>query len=425
MEKFFKKYFIENIHRKLFALFCGIVIWLTINSSITTTRIFTRVPVRIVNLPPDKTIRGLMPNGTLDRKVTLTLTGTRGVIEKMDSSDFEVVIDAADKGDDWVVQISRKNLVSLNPEIELLHSISQVSHNEFVIRLCRLVTEKVPVWVLPPRGEPPEGYQLLDVWPQKLYHVLSGPEEDIKLLQQEGLELVMDISSITKEELDLLHGDEFGDADEVSYFVPESWKKVEISFLNNATQTINGQEAKHLRVDFLREEFMPLEEKIPVRIFYPQNLLPSFNPQTSRLVPSGCVTVDKGVSFLDTRFFVRGVSHLFLNLVRNNIEILLIPTKKNNTQVYRWQIQFIDVAQLEDSYVTLTLAGGQDAEPLSPNALQLWKQHVFQRGRYLGTRFREYIENFKLYVEKNKPLDLLITSDRDGNVVVKLPTEKL
>ena len=424
MEKFFKKYFLENIHRKLFALLSAVIIWITINNSITSTRVFTRVPVRIVNLPAEKTIRGLMPNGTLDRKLTLTITGTRRVIEAMDSGDFEVVIDAADKGDEWVVKVSKKNLVSLNPDIELLHNITNVSHNEFVLRLCPLITAKVPVWVAPPKGEPPEGYQFLDIWPQKLSHFISGPEEDVKQLMQEGLELVIDLGAITKEELDLLRSDEFGDTDEVSYFIPERWKKVEIPFLNNAPQVINGQEAKHLKIDFLREELLTLEEKIPVRLFYPPNLLKEYNPQTMRLVPSSCVSLDKGLAFLDTRLFVKGVSRLFLNLVRDHMEILVVPIKRNNKLSFRWELQFVDVAQLEETYMIQTLGGGQDLPTQAQTTPQLWKQHVFQRERTLGARFKEYVEKLKLYMAKNKPFALDIKSDREGNVVIQLPAEK-
>ena len=423
MEKFFKKYFVENIHRKLFAVLSAVVIWLTINNSITSTRVFTRVPVRIVNLPQDKTIRGLMPNGTLDRKLTITLTGTRRIVEKMDTSDIEVVIDAADKGDEWVAQVSKKNLVSLNPDIELLHNISNVSHNELVIRLCPLITEKVPVWVLPPRGEPPEGYQVLDVWPQKLFHVISGPEEEVKLLQQEGLELSLDISSITKEELDLLRSDDFGDTDEVSFFVPESWKKVAIPFLNSAAQVINSQEAKYLRIDFLREELLPLEGMIPVRIFYPPNLSDEMNSQTLRIIPTDSVSVSKGMAVCTVPLYVAGVSKLFLDLVKNHLEILLVPIKRNNTLQFRWQVQFIDVAHLEEAYVMLTLAGGQDTEHTNPNTPQLWKQHIFQREHYLDARFREYMDQFKLFLGKNKPFQLSAEADKEGNVRVTIVSD--
>lgn len=424
MEKFLKKYFLENLHRKLFVLLVAVVIWLTVNNSITSTRVFTRVPVRVVNVPPDKTIRGLMANGTLDRKLTLTVTGSRSVIDKMDSSDFEAVIDAADKGDEWVVQISKKNLVSLYPDIDLLHNITNVLHNEFVIRLCPLITARIPVWVTMPKGEPPEGYQFLDVWPQKLSHFVSGPEDDVKKLMQEGLELNLDLSFITKEELDVLRSDEFGDTDEVSYFVPDSWKKVSIPFLNAAPQMVNGTEAKHLRIEFLREEMMPVKEKIPIRLFYPPTLLQEFNPQSFRLVSSECVIVEKGLAFLNTPLYVKGVSQLFLNLVRDHMEILLIPVKRNNKLSFRWDIQFVDASHLEDAYLTLTLGGGQEKPDQSSTTLQTWKQHVFQRERSLGVRFQEYMENFQFYMTKDKPLLLDVKADREGNVSIHLPQEK-
>lgn len=420
MENLFKKCFLENIPRKLFALLCALVIWITINNSITSTRVFTRVPIRIVNLPADKTICGLMPNSILDRKITLTLTGTKRVIEKLDSTDFEVVIDAANKGDEWIVQVSKKNLVSLNPEIDLLHSITDVSHSELIIHLSRLVTAKVPVWVLPPKGEAPEGYQFLDVWPQKLYHVISGPEEYIKQLQEEGLPLKMNLSSITKEDLDLLRSDEFGDADEVSFFVPDNWKKVEIPFLNNALQSINGQEAKHLRLDFLREELTPLKEKIPVHLFFPTSLLQEYNPQTIRLISSPCIIMEKGVAFINKRLYVSDVSRGFLDVVRDHLEILLIPVKQNNQLSFQWHVQFIDPVQLEEKYVASVLSGSEPTvEPESQTTMQLWKQHLLQRTQYSKMRFREYMERFKLYVEKNEKLNFAITVDKEGNISLK------
>ena len=423
MEQFFKKFFLENVNRKLFSLLCAVVIWITISHSITSTRVFTRVPVRIVNLPADKTIRGLMPNGVLDRKLTLTLTGTKEIIDKLESNDFEVVIDAADKGDEWVVQITKKNLVSLNPDIELLHNIVSVSHTEFVIHLCRLVTEKVPVIVLPPKGEPPEGYQVLDVWPQKLFHIVSGPEEDVKSLQEQGLELSFDISSITKDDLDALRGDEFGDADEVSYFVPESWKRVQIPFLNNVYQTINGQEARHLRIDFLRKEFMSIEERVPLQLFYPPNMSKDLNPETLAIGPSSIVTISNGIPYISVPLYVNEVSKLFLDLVRDRIEVVLVPVKRNQTLTFRWQVQFVDPNQLEESYVTLTLAGGQDSEINSQVALLLWKQQLAQRERNLRQRFRGYMEKFRLYFEKDVPF-LIEASVKDGKVIIREVTAK-
>ena len=137
-----------------------------------------------------------MPDGILDKRMTLTLTGNKDVLDHLNPQDFEIVLDASDKGDEWIAKISKNNIVSLNPDIHLLHAIQQVSHPELIVRLCPLVTRKIPVFVQPPQDEAPEGYQFLDVWPQKLYQTVSGPEDEVKKLQEEGLELDFDLTQI-------------------------------------------------------------------------------------------------------------------------------------------------------------------------------------------------------------------------------------
>lgn len=101
----------QNIYKKIVALIAAVVIWAIVSQSITTSKVFARVPVRIVNLPQDKTIRGLMPNGTLDRKISVTLTGRKDTIDQITSSDFEVIVDATGrKGDDWIIELKKKTL---------------------------------------------------------------------------------------------------------------------------------------------------------------------------------------------------------------------------------------------------------------------------------------------------------------------------
>ncbi len=166
-------FFLENWQRKLIALISATVIWLLVNHSITSTRVIPNVPIRIVNLPSDKTVQGLLPNGLLSKRVTLTVSGSKDVVDQLEPGDLEIIIDASNKGDEWIVQVSKKNLVGLNPDIDLLRNITQVTHNEFIIKLSRLITDKIPVMILPPIGEPPQGYQFLDIWPQRLTHTVS------------------------------------------------------------------------------------------------------------------------------------------------------------------------------------------------------------------------------------------------------------
>src|SRR5580704_12492526 len=158
MESMIKGLFINNWQRKLVAILAAIVIWLLVDHSITDTKTIPNVSMRIVNLPPEKTILGLLPNGILTKRVTLTLTGSKDVVDELEAGDLEVVLDASvANNDEWIVQINKKNLLSLNPDIDLSHSINQVEHSEQIIKLSRLITAKIPINVQSPTGDPPPG----------------------------------------------------------------------------------------------------------------------------------------------------------------------------------------------------------------------------------------------------------------------------
>ncbi len=82
--------------RKLLSLLLAILIWVVANNSMTTTKIFNNIPVRVVNLPKEKTVEDLQVNGRLNRRVILTLTGNEGALNELMGRDLEVVIDAHD-----------------------------------------------------------------------------------------------------------------------------------------------------------------------------------------------------------------------------------------------------------------------------------------------------------------------------------------
>ncbi len=188
MDSIITKLFIDNWPRKLLSILAALIIWLVVNQSITDTKIIRNVPIRIVNLPLDKTITGLLPNGILNKRITLTLSGTKDVIDELEPGDLEVLIDASSIDHaEWIVQITKKNLISLNPSIDLHNHITQVSNNEFVIKISRLITAKVPITINKPVGEPPQGYEYLDIWPQRLQQTITGPEGKSKKYGKMGL----------------------------------------------------------------------------------------------------------------------------------------------------------------------------------------------------------------------------------------------
>lgn len=409
MESMTAQFFLHNWQRKLVALLTAIVIWLFVNHSINETQTISNVPIRIINLPIDKTIQGLLPNGILSRRITLTLTGSKDVIEELEPGDLEVLLDASlADNDDWIINVSKKNLVSLNPSIDLTQHIAQINHSEFVIKLSKLVTAKIPLIIESPSGLPPQGYEYLDIWPQHLVQTISGPEEDIQKLKEKGLKVFFDLSEISKEELDSIKSD--AHSDEISFPVPKKWKEIVIPFLHHASEEFNDPEAQNLRVDFLRKELIPLDKEIPIRIFYPLDDLDKLNPETFFFGTNDDIHKRNGIFVFTKPLFATEVSRLFLDIVRNSIELVIVASPKSKRKVLAWSMQFIQPRDLEDTYVAFSIANStsQDLQGVIPK----------KKEELLRKRFRDYMQRMTLYLANNKKLHLKSTMEGDHIRVV-------
>ncbi len=135
MDSLISRIFIKHWQRKLVALLIAIIVWMVVSQSIITTKTIHAVPIRIINVSANKSIEGLLPNGFLSQRITLNLSGSKEVIDHLEPGDIEVLLDATDKTSPWVVHITKKNLISLNPDIDLIHHITQISHTEFILKL--------------------------------------------------------------------------------------------------------------------------------------------------------------------------------------------------------------------------------------------------------------------------------------------------
>jgi hypothetical protein len=412
METLIHSLFIENWQRKLVALAVALVVWLFVNYSITATKTIPGVPIRIINIPTDKTIQGLLPNGILNKRIALTLSGSKDVIKELEPGDLEVLIDASTiDRDDWVLLLTKKNLVSLSPDIDLAHSISNVSHTEFILKMSRVITAKIPITIEKPVGEIPPGYELLDIWPQKLTQTLSGPEEAILSLKARGLSLTFDLSEITKSELDSLHSDLLDDEnDEISFYVPNHWKEVAIPFHNNALEEINDPEAQHLRIDFLRKEYNYIGKEIPIRIFFPLKYINDINPLKYKLAVDEKVTEKNGINILNQKLQAFGVSKLFLEIVKSHLEIIIVAAPKNEREILEWGAEVVAAEALEDTYVAYFMNDLKQADSVQgvplPNHLQ---------ETMLRKRFKHYLEQISLYTTPDQPLD--VDSFIEGNLI--------
>lgn len=399
--------FLKNWQRKLLALFSAGIIWFFVSHSIIETKMIRNVPIRISNLPAEKTIVGLLPNGILNKRINLTLTGVKDVIEEIEPGDLEVNIDAtAIDYADWIVQINKKNLVSLNPSIDLVSNITDVTHSDFVIKLNRLMTAKVAIDVLPPQGVPPAGYEFLDIWPQRLMQSISGPEEEINRLKTKGLKLTIDLNKITKGDLDALKSQQLsGVNNEVSFYIPYNWKQVTIPYRNYTVEEINDPDAQSLRIDFLRQEFISIERKLPVQIFYPTKTLDTLNPSKISLSPSEFILSRDGVDLFTRPLYVKNVSRLFLDVIRDYLGITIVANAKAENEILPWSLEVITPRDLEEIYVAYQMAssGKQVSNMLSKSRESLYRK-----------RFRNYLQDLTLYLSPDHKFSIesLITDEK-------------
>jgi hypothetical protein len=390
-------FFTNNWQRKLISLILAIIIWLVVDHSLTSSKTITGIPIRVINIPTGKTIEGIQKSGKLSKKLTLSVVGNSSALEDLTSNDLEVIIDAAGNPDEWIVNITKKNLVSLNPEIDVSKAITRVFHPSFILHMTKLVTEKIPVIITQPIGEPPRGYELLDIWPYKLHLTVSGPEEVIKDLMNKEQKLTFNLSDISKAQLDHLSSSGEDKSDVISYYIPTQWKQINIPILSDIPIQIDDPQASSLRIDFIKCSLLPINSPIQVTTYFPPQYCDRYNPLTCKIASSPYLTEKNDLLFLDMITFAKGVDRLFLQTVKNHMQIVITidPSKENQLL---WSMQFIDAKNLEDDYIERL--SSETKEGTFPSVNLALKES------YLRNRFRSYMNRFSLYSSNNLPLEM-------------------
>jgi hypothetical protein len=385
---YLKSIFIYQWKRKVFASLLSIFFWFIVNHSLTTTRTFLSVPVRVVNLPPSLTIEGMQPGGRLNKKINLTIKGNKELIEPLQSTDFEVVVDVNGKTGEIEMPITKKNLFASNPDMDISSGIIKVISPPFSLKMTKLVTEKMTVHITSPTGEAPRGYQFLDVWPYKLELTVTGPEEVLKKARYRDLKLTFNLSDVSKKQLDLLtQGHEEGKCDVVSFQIPESWKTISIPSISDTPLMINDPQSKLLRFDFIRYEYLPIDSKIPIHFFYHPSLLGLYSPEEINVAVNEPIRFQKGLYYLDLPLYASGVDKTFIETVKDHIQII-VDVNAEFRRPLNWSVQIISCQKLEDEYVEKVLAELDDED------LRLMQFN--QRQEYLRNRFRSYMQRLRL-----------------------------
>ena len=405
--------FTKNWQRKLLALGLAVIAWWFINQSIIETKTLVGVPVRIVNLPANKTIEGLLPNGLLSRRATLTINGSKKVIEVLEPGDLEVILDASNAPNEWLVQIGKINLVSLNPNVDLTKNITSITAQEFVIKLSKLVTAKIPIKIEEPVGHLPGSYMLLGIWPLHLEQTITGPEEQVEKLKIEGLELTFNLNDISKAELSQLSSPKHGgySRDVIYFSIPESWKQVYIPYMSQPWQSINDPNADKMWVEFLRKTFIPIPHSLPVDVFFPPKFNKTLNPDSLKLYSDGLIKFENGINFLDRQLFAYEVSQLFMETVKDYMQVTIIALPKSEKKPLRWNVEFMQPQTLENRYVAYLENQYRETSPTNRAA----SKELENRWR---NRFRQFMQTLRLYKSRRQQLELNIRYE-NGNIVVE------
>jgi hypothetical protein len=399
MKSLLIKLFILNWPRKLISLILAVIVWFVVSQSMATTKTISNIGVRIINIPEGKTVEGLQSNGLLQKRLTLTLTGNKSLLDELSANDLEVVIDATDQGKEWIATISKKHLVSLTPDMNLSNRISKVSHKNFIIKLANLVTERVPVIITQPIGQAPKGYEFLDIWPYQLHLLVSGPEDIVKEVKNKGIKLTFNLNDISEAQLDDLQTSGASkQTDVVSFYVPKHWKSVSIPLLSTNTVSIDDPDAKFLRIDFVRSELLPINHPVPVNLFFPPIASNPLAAQKVSILPNEFVEIKNGLKLISQPLYAKGVSELFLEIVSDMIDLVIIADDRGEGHHLDWSVQFINSRVLEDRFVSTLMS---DVSDESVHSLQ-----PKIREEYLRNRFRSYMNRFKLYQSSYTPLSL-------------------
>lgn len=395
--------FLENWPRHLISLIAAIVIWSTVSQSLTISKTLNPVAVHLMNAPQGYAFAGVQQDGCFGRTLSLEVSGEKSLIEALRPSDLSVVLDASDKPTEWVAQLAPADLRSSLPDLILSRRLQLNSPREVIVKMSPMVSERIPVFFADPRGEPPHGYQFLDIYPRKLYVTVSGPEDQVKKIKAQGLAISIDLNTISREELEWLEQQIGSGKDELSLPIPMRWLKVHIPFLN-APVPIDDPEATHARIIFVKHQLLPLAGPLPITLFYPLPWIHQLNPKQNPLRIEPPVVDLKGVPALDVPLYISGVSRMFLDLVRPYLTLLITAIPRADDASLPWSLQLLDPRTLESKFLHRTLVD---------SALQAPREEAIR------SRFRSYLRKLSVFLKPDQPLTLRV-EHQDGELHLRV-----
>ena len=392
MRSFLIRIFLENWPRKILSLFLAIIIWFIVSHSLTATKIMKNIPVKIVNLPTGKTIEGMKKDFFMTNPIQIKLVGNKKYLDEISENDLILQIDAINHKTDWICPISKKNLFPLNFHVKLT-AIDRIVAPNIPLKISSIYSERIPVYLTYPIGEAPKGYHYIGVWPKVIYVTITGTEKEIKELKSRGLKLTFNLTNISKNDLDELFNAQ--KQEEISYSIPNEWKKINIG---SSVLWIDDPDAANLKMEFSTNKAIPLNVPIPISIYFPLKDSLIFNPKTYSIEENEFIKNMHGIYALSLPLFAQKVSQHFLDLVKDHMQIVIRPEIIQDQIKFTWSLQIIHPSQLEKKYISNVLS-----EYVPETIPELFSN---SREEYLKARFRIYIDQFRLYLTEKEKLYL-------------------
>jgi hypothetical protein len=216
------------------------------------------------------------------------------------------------------------------------------------------------------------------------------------------------VSDISKSQLDEISMKTETPSEVISFYVPDQWKQINIPILSDAPIEIDDPQAKALRIDFIRCNLLEINQPIQLSLFFPPDYLDQLNPQNTTIAPNELVQFNRGTPLISYPLYANGVDSLFLETVREMIEIVIIVTPKTERKLLDWSVQFVNPRLLEDRYVATLMpdVSDRDIRLLQPTL----------REEYLRNRFRSYMNRFQLFRSDDSKFEL--TAFLSGNQII-------
>ncbi len=401
----------NNWQRKLLSLMLAIFTWFLVNHYITSDQRFTEVPVHLKNLGPNRTVKGLKAGNILPQKISLGIKGKKYVFRKVKPGDLEIVLDASNKPENWTPEITRYDIIDKSGTIDLSNVISDVTYSPFTVALEPTFEVPLTVHVTPPRGTAPRGYHFMNVSPRKFHMKVRTSKQEAEHFQSHIAKLNLDLNRISTQQLDELREKNQDKSKEIVCFpVPDAWKKVLLPNDMHTRVMLNDPAAENMHITFMYEELLPLPKKLPVALFFPTALSSKLNPESLKLGNNGDLIMSNGLYVLDADLYVDNVSALFLETVKDYLQISIhFDLAKSSQDRFRWSLELINTNELEERYVEEAIIQGKMSREDAPMLIE---------------QFHTLLKKMRLYTAPHKPLSLQVSQRGEYIHIRKISPER-